>query len=74
MVTHQQGHKSQFYENVGTPKHVSAYIFYCGDCKPLYFSVVTLLVKDTHMGTFWYTEVYVTDFVFPHKEVRLLKL
>jgi hypothetical protein len=27
MVTHQQGHKSQFYENMETPKNVGAYIF-----------------------------------------------
>jgi hypothetical protein len=53
MATHQQGHKSQSYENVETPEHVDAYIFYCGDCKPFYFTVVAVLVKGTHIGTFW---------------------
>jgi hypothetical protein len=54
MVTHQQGHKSQFYKNVETPKHVDAYIFTVAIVNRFtYFAVVTVLVLDTHMGTFW---------------------
>ena len=38
-----------------TPKHVGAYIFYCGDCKLFffYFTVVAVLMKGTETGTFW---------------------
>jgi hypothetical protein len=53
MVAHHQGYKRQFYENVETPKHVGAYIFYCGDFELFYVTVVAVLVKGTHTGTFW---------------------
>jgi len=53
MATYQQGHKSQTYENVETPKDVGAYIFTVAIVNRFFFTVVSVLVKSTETGTFW---------------------